>query len=461
MSNVEGLKSKVLLLSLCLLSLSFVLCPLSFDCCPLSFVLFLLLLPQNYNNFSVSLVNQPKEEQLIYIDSFDYPLPDERIAKFPLSHRDASKLLVYRDATITESVFSSIADFLPADSLLVYNNTRVIQARLIFHKDTGARIEVFCLEPLSPADYAQSLGATNGCIWKCMVGNVKKWREGKLSKDIDINGSNCTLQVELLQTDDNTHSIQFTWDNPDIHFADILEKVGELPIPPYLHRKTEESDLTTYQTVYSKIKGSVAAPTAGLHFTPEVFESIKAKNIETEELTLHVGAGTFQPVKTATIDLHHMHTEVISVHKSTIEHLLQKVGHIIAVGTTSVRTLESLYYLGLKLHLDSSTTDFHVSQWMPYEGNETLTTTESLQTILDYLEKNNLTTLHAETQIMIKPGYTFHLVNGMITNFHQPKSTLLLLVSAFVDGHWTDIYDYALANDFRFLSYGDSSLLLR
>jgi len=436
-----------------------------------SYQFFSLLLPQNYNNFSVSLVNQPKEELPIYIDSFDYPLPDERIARFPLSHRDASKLLVYRSASITESVFSGIADFLPHDSLLVYNNTRVIKARLVFHKDTGARIEVFCLEPLTPADYAQSLGSTTGCIWKCMVGNVKKWREGKLSKQIDLNGSNCSLEVELLQTDDNTHSIQFTWDNPGIHFAELLEKAGELPIPPYLHRKTEESDLTTYQTVYSKIKGSVAAPTAGLHFTPEVFESLRGKNIEIDELTLHVGAGTFQPVKTATIDKHHMHTEVISVNRSTIEHLLHKIGNIIAVGTTSVRTLESLYYIGRDLTPNPSPRgegdspcelqSFHVSQWAPYESTEEIPTEKALQNILDYLDRNYLTTLHAETQIMIKPGYTFHLVNGMITNFHQPKSTLLLLVSAFVDGHWTEIYDYALANDFRFLSYGDSSLLLR
>ena len=427
---------------------------------------------QIYNIFSVSPVNQPKEEQPIYIDSFDYPLPDERIAKFPLSVRDTSKLLVYHNASITQSVFSSLAAYLPSDSLLVYNNTRVIQARLIFHKDTGARIEVFCLEPLTPADYALSLGATAGCTWKCMVGNVKKWHGEILSKSVEVDGKTCTFSAELLHTEDNTHSIRFTWDCADIHFATLLEKAGELPIPPYLHRKTEESDLTTYQTVYSRIKGSVAAPTAGLHFTPGVFESLKAKSIETEELTLHVGAGTFQPVKTATIDKHHMHTEVISVKRSTIEHLLQKLGHIIAVGTTSVRTLESLYYIGKNLSPDISApeevicgsggrTPLHVSQWEPYESLDEISTGEALQNILKYLDKNNLTTLHANTQIMIKPGYTFHLVDGMITNFHQPKSTLLLLVSAFVDGHWTDIYDYALANGFRFLSYGDSSLLLR
>ena len=415
---------------------------------------------QNYNNFSISAVNELKEEP-IYIDSFDYPLPDERIAKFPLSRRDASKLLVYRNAMITESVFSTLADFIPSGSLLVYNNTRVIQARLEFHKNTGARIEVFCLEPLTPTDYAQSLGSTTGCTWKCMVGNAKKWKEGTLSKTVEIDGSSCTLTAEILETEDNTHTVHFSWDRPDIHFAGILEKAGELPIPPYLHRKTEESDLTTYQTVYSKIKGSVAAPTAGLHFTPEVFESLKARHVETEELTLHVGAGTFQPVKTATISEHHMHTEVISVQRSTIEHLLKKTGNTIAVGTTSVRTLESLYYIGLKLHLDPTGNDFHVPQWLPYRIPDCIPTEVALQAILDYLDKNKLSTLHADTQIIIKPGYTFHLVNGMITNFHQPKSTLLLLVSAFVDGRWMDIYDYALANDFRFLSYGDSSLLLR
>ena len=417
-------------------------------------------------------MNQPKENQPIYIDSFDYPLPDERIAKFPLSRRDASKLLVYKNTIITQSVFSSLADFIPQGSLLVYNNTRVIQARVIFHKETGARIEVFCLEPLVPCDYAQSLGATTGCTWRCMVGNVKKWKEGILSKTFETDGNTYTLNAELLETEDNTHTIHFTWDCTDIHFAGILEKTGELPIPPYLHRKTEESDLTTYQTVYSKIKGSVAAPTAGLHFTPEVFESLKAKDIETEELTLHVGAGTFQPVKTATIDKHHMHTEVISVHRSTIEHLIQKTGNIIAVGTTSVRTLESLYYIGRNLTPNTTNEgeangesgnvpSLHVSQWEPYETKGEISTVRALQNILDYLDNNKLTTLHADTQIMIKPGYCFHLVNGIITNFHQPKSTLLLLVSAFVDGHWTDIYDYAMDNDFRFLSYGDSSLLLR
>ena len=420
-------------------------------------------------------VNTAQQNELLYIDSFDYPLPDERIAKFPLPRRDASKLLVYKNEAITESTFSNIGDFLPENALLVYNNTRVIQARLVFYKETGARIEVFCLEPLTPADYAQSLGATTECTWRCMVGNLKKWKEGILSKQIQLEDKTCTFSARFLASEGNTHSIHFTWDNADIHFANILEKAGELPIPPYLNRKTEDSDIINYQTVYSKIKGSVAAPTAGLHFTPEVFESLKTKNIETEELTLHVGAGTFQPVKTETVNDHRMHTEVISVHRSTVEHLLNKLGNIVAVGTTSVRTLESLYYIGKKLtspptpHLDERgafdncdlSKNIKVTQWEPYVDTNEVLPSVALQNILNYLDNNQLATLHAETQIMIKPGYQFKLVNGIITNFHQPKSTLLLLVSAFVDGKWTDIYDYALANDFRFLSYGDSSLLLK
>lgn len=406
----------------------------------------------------MSTTNEPLP---IYIDEYDYPLPDERIAKYPLPQRDASKLLVYKNAEVSESRFSSVAEFLPENALLVYNNTRVIQARLEFFKATGARIEVFCLEPLTPADYAQSLGATTQCVWKCMVGNLKKWKDGPLLKTIAIGTSHCVFTAELLQSEANTHSVKFSWDNANIHFANILENAGELPIPPYLHRKTEESDLTAYQTVYSKIKGSVAAPTAGLHFTAEVFESLKSKNIILDEVTLHVGAGTFQPVKTRNIAEHHMHTEVISVHRATIQNIQQHLGNIIAVGTTSVRTLESLYYLSPTLSRgEGDARKLIVSQWKPYDKNIHLTAYDALQNILDYLDANKLDVLHAETQIMIKPGYRFRIVNGMITNFHQPKSTLLLLVSAFVKGNWKHIYDYALANDFRFLSYGDSSLLL-
>lgn len=397
----------------------------------------------------------------VFIDEFDYSLPDERIAKYPLPQRDSSKLLVYKSGQIAESRFSSVADFLPENALLVYNNTRVIQARLEFFKSTGARIEVFCLEPLTPADYAQSLGATTECVWKCMVGNLKKWKDGPLSKAITVSGEGCTFTAELLQTEGNTHSLRFSWDNAEIHFADILEHAGELPIPPYLHRKTEESDLTAYQTVYSKIKGSVAAPTAGLHFTDAVFESLKPKNIQIDEVTLHVGAGTFQPVKTRDIAEHHMHTEVISVHRATIANLQKNLGNIIAVGTTSVRTLESLYHLTPNSSpRGEGNVNLKIGQWAPYENPKEISAFDALQNLIDYLDANNMDTLHAETQIMIKPGYNFRIVNGMITNFHQPKSTLLLLVSAFTKGKWKQIYDFALANDFRFLSYGDSSLLM-
>ena len=415
-----------------------------------------------FTNF-YCLVNHPKTKEAIYIDDFDYDLPDERIAKYPLQQRDASKLLLWRNGELSESRFSEIASFLPENSLLVCNNTRVIQARIVFHKTTGARIEVFCLEPLSPSDYALSLSATGSCEWKCMVGNLKKWKEGALEQTILFDGKDVTFSAELMETEGNTHRIRFSWSDDTLSFSEILMLIGELPIPPYLHRKTEENDKKTYQTVYSKIEGSVAAPTAGLHFTPDVFESLKSKNIETEELTLHVGAGTFQPVKSATIDTHTMHTETIAVPLDVIRHIQRKIGNIIAVGTTSVRTLESLYYLGKGL-LNTTSADrdlLNVSQWEPYENTNDIPVETALQNIIDYLEKNDQDTLHAETQILIKPGFQFRIISGMITNFHQPKSTLLLLVSAFVDGNWRKIYDYALSNDFRFLSYGDSSLLMK
>ena len=417
-----------------------------------------------FTNF-YCLVNHPKTKEAIYIDDFDYDLPDERIAKYPLQQRDSSKLLLWRNGELSESRFSEIASFLPENSLLVCNNTRVIQARIVFHKTTGARIEVFCLEPLLPSDYALSLSATDSCEWKCMVGNLKKWKEGALEQTILFDGKDVTFSAELMETEGNTHRIRFSWSDDTLSFSEILMLIGELPIPPYLHRKTEENDKKTYQTVYSKIEGSVAAPTAGLHFTPEVFDKLKSKNIETEELTLHVGAGTFQPVKSATIDTHTMHTETIAVPLDTIRRIQRKLGNIIAVGTTSVRTLESLYYLGKgplnPPSADGDLLNIQVSQWEPYENTNDIPVETALQNIIDYLEKNDLDTLHAETQILIKPGFQFRIINGMITNFHQPKSTLLLLVSAFVGGNWRKIYDYALSNDFRFLSYGDSSLLLK
>ena len=392
-----------------------------------------------------------KEMKPIYIADYNYPLPDERIAKYPLAERDHSKLLVYRDGKVTEDRFYNVGDYIAPHSLLIYNNTRVIQARLEFHKPTGARIEVFCLEPLAPHDYQLSLGSTVGCTWKCMVGNVKKWHD----EPIELKAGNFILRAYKEQILGNTFAIRFAWDEPNVSFAEILDAAGELPIPPYLNRKTEASDLKTYQTVYSRIKGSVAAPTAGLHFTNKVLNDLRSRGIETDEVTLHVGAGTFLPVKTADANEHTMHTEIIAVPRETIAHIQAQLGHVVAVGTTSMRTLESLYFIGC--HPDQAT----VGQFEPYENNYTLSVYDALQAILDYLDATKQTTLHAETQIMIKPGYQFRLVDQLITNFHQPQSTLLLLVSAFVGGDWHTIYDYALSHDFRFLSYGDSSILNR
>ena len=400
--------------------------------------------------------------QQISIEDYNYSLPDERIANFPLPKRDESKLLLYRDGKVSESVFKHITDYLPEGSLMVFNNTRVIQARLLFRRATGAQIEVFCLDPAAPHDYELIFQQTEACNWICLIGNAKKWKEPVLSREITVAGQTVRLSAEKVQSYGETHQIRFSWDG-GFSFAEVLDAAGELPIPPYLHRKTEESDLKTYQTVYSKIKGSVAAPTAGLHFTPEVLADLDAKGFGREELTLHVGAGTFKPVKSETIEGHEMHTEYISVHRSTIERVMQNFGKIIAVGTTSVRTLESLYYIGVTLaaHPDATSEELIVRQWMPYEdANNRLTPAEALQNILDYLDKHQLNTLITATQIIIAPGYEFKIVKGIVTNFHQPKSTLLLLISAFVKGDWKNIYDYALGHDFRFLSYGDSSLLL-
>jgi len=395
----------------------------------------------------------------IHIEAYDYDLPDERIAKFPLPKRDESKLLVFRNNQIEETQFLHLTDYLPQDSLLVFNNTKVIQARLHFRKETGAQIEILCLEPKQPTDYAQSFAQNRSCSWLCLVGNSKRWKSGKLECIID----NTVCTAERLEQYEESSLVRFEWDNPDLSFADILERAGELPIPPYLNRRTEESDKETYQTVYSKIKGSVAAPTAGLHFTPEVFESLAAKHIGIEELTLHVGAGTFKPVKTDTLEGHEMHTECFSVKRSTIENLIKNEGKVIAVGTTSVRTLESLYYIGLAIKANPQLliSDLTINQWEPYDTEESgITPEEALGYILQYMEKNDLEVITSHTQILIAPGYDFKIVNGMITNFHQPKSTLLLLISAFVGEQWKEIYDYAMMHEFRFLSYGDSMLLL-
>ena len=387
------------------------------------------------------------QTQQIRIEDFDYPLPDERIAKFPLSKRDESKLLLYKEGKVSESIFKHITDYLPDGSLMVFNNTRVIQARLLFQKETGAKIEIFCLEPIEPHDYALVFQQTECCRWTCLVGNLKKWKEGVLKKEVQFGDETVILKAEKLQTCGDSHLIEFTWDHPTCTFADLLDAAGVLPIPPYLNRETEKSDLQTYQTVYSKIKGSVAAPTAGLHFTPEVLAAIDARGIGREELTLHVGAGTFKPVKSETIEGHEMHTEFISVRRSSIERIKNNLGKIIAVGTTSVRTLESLYYMGVTLasNPDATAEELIVKQWMPYD---------------EMNNKHQADKLVTATRIIIAPGYEFKIVRGIVTNFHQPKSTLLLLISAFVKGDWKNIYDYALGHEFRFLSYGDSSLLL-
>lgn len=399
----------------------------------------------------------------IHISDYNYDLPDERIAKFPIAQRDHSKLLVYRHGEVSDDRFYNLPEYLPQGALMICNNTKVIQARMHFRKETGALIEVFLLEPADPTDYELMFQLTGHCSWLCMIGNLKKWKEGTLERQFQVNGETLTLKATRRQMVGNSHWVDLEWDNDRVSFAEILDAVGELPIPPYLNRKTEESDKTTYQTVYSKIKGSVAAPTAGLHFTEDVLRALDEHGIEREEVTLHVGAGTFKPVKSEEIEGHEMHTEYISVNRGLLEKLIAHGGEAIAVGTTSVRTLESLYYMGCKLaeNADLSEEELHVEQWEPYaDGAGSLTTVEALQNVLDYLVRHDLPALHSSTQIIIAPGYEYKIVKMLITNFHQPQSTLLLLVSAFVKGDWHKIYDYALAHDFRFLSYGDSSLLI-
>ena len=400
----------------------------------------------------------------IHISDYNYPLPDERIAKFPIAQRDHSKLLIYNKGEVSSDVFYNLPQYLPAAALMVFNNTKVIQARMHFRKDTGALIEVFLLEPASPSDYELMFQTTGQCAWYCLVGNLKKWKEGTLHRSVELNGQTIDVTATRGPIHGTSYRIDFTWTD-DVSFAEIIDAMGELPIPPYLNRETQESDKTNYQTVYSKIKGSVAAPTAGLHFTPEVLADLDAHGIQREELTLHVGAGTFKPVKSEEIEGHEMHTEYVSVRRDTIQKLIAHEGCAIAVGTTSVRTLESLYYMGLKVMRNSSLNEdqLHVAQWEPYESrNEEceVRSVEALQALADWMDAHGLTVLHSSTQIIIAPGYDYHIVKMLVTNFHQPQSTLLLLVSAFVKGDWHKIYDYALSHDFRFLSYGDSSLLI-
>ena len=413
----------------------------------------------------------------IRISDYQYPLPDERIAKFPIAQRDHSKLLVYRHGEVGEDVFYHLPDYLPKGSLMVFNNTKVIQARMHFRKSTGALIEVFLLEPAEPSDYELMFQTSGHCSWYCLVGNLKKWKEGTLERELRVESGELRVTATRGEIHGTSHRIDFEWTG-GLSFAEVIDAMGELPIPPYLNRETQESDKTTYQTVYSKIKGSVAAPTAGLHFTEQVLQAIDAAGIDREELTLHVGAGTFKPVKSEEIEGHEMHTEFISVRRSTIQKLIDHNASAIAVGTTSVRTLESLYYMGLKVMQNPylSEDQLHVSQWEPYHNGDCPLceqrselqgdcpkcdrALESLKALAAWMDARDLEVLHSSTQIIIAPGYDYHIVKMLVTNFHQPQSTLLLLVSAFVKGDWRKIYDYALAHDFRFLSYGDSSLLI-
>ena len=395
------------------------------------------------------------------ISNFNYELPDSKIAKYPLANRDESKLLVFKEGVISESVFKNSPAYLPEKAQLVFNNTRVIHARLFFRKETGSRIEIFCLEPLEPSDYQIAFQQTKQTIWKCMVGNLKKWKGETLHQSIVIGGEAVVLSAEKGEQTGNTLAVRFFWDKP-FSFAEIIEHSGTLPIPPYLNRETEETDEVTYQTVYAKIDGSVAAPTAGLHFTDAVFQELGKKNISTYEITLHVGAGTFQPVKSETLSGHTMHREMVIIPEKIIRAFYENPFQIIAVGTTSVRSLESLYWLGLQLENGFFNPEKPgVSQWEPYETEPKISLKKSLGNILDYLGKRKLEQIQFSTQIIILPGYQFKVIEGMFTNFHQPQSTLLLLIAAFLGDNWKEIYDYALRHDFRFLSYGDSNLYLR
>ncbi len=404
-----------------------------------------------------------EEVRDLRIADYNYPLPDERIAKHPLSQREQCKVLMYKDDTIEQHIFQEVPQLLPSNAMLIYNNTRVINARLRFRKATGSQIEIFCLEPVAPHDYQLIFQTTSQCTWLCLVGNSKRWKSGALTQSITVDGEPITINATRGERRGNAFEIIFSWDGNEVTFASVLEALGEIPIPPYLNRGTEESDLTDYQTVYSHIDGSVAAPTAGLHFTDEVLAECDRRGIARRELTLHVGAGTFQPVKSDNIGGHDMHTEFISVPRDLLAELATTTRPVIAVGTTSVRTLESLYYIGqiLESNPDATGDELLVTQWMPYTTPCAITPQQSLQNIVAYLDRHHASNYLGSTQLMIAPGYTYRIVKGMITNFHQPQSTLLLLVSAFVgNDNWRKIYDYALDHDFRFLSYGDACLFL-
>lgn len=395
----------------------------------------------------------------ISISEYDYELPDSRIAKYPLEQRDNSKLLIYQAGLITEDVFSHLPQHLFANDLLVVNNTKVIHSRLFFRKPTGAIIEIFCLEPYEPSDYLFALQSTRSCTWKCFAGNLKKWKEGSLKKEIETPKGIVVLEALKREHSVNQLIIEFRW-NLDITFAHLLELSGETPIPPYLNRSSEDIDKERYQTVYSLREGSVAAPTAGLHFTDTVFTQLNQKNIGTTHVTLHVGAGTFKPVQTDSVSEHEMHSEFFTISANTLE-LIRNNKEIVSVGTTSLRTLESLYWLALKIRNNPQEIITELGQWDPYHYESTISYQDAIEILLEYMGKKSMDSFHAKTKIMIIPGYDIRSAKALITNFHQPKSTLLLLVSAFIGDDWKKIYKYALENEFRFLSYGDSSLLYR
>lgn len=397
----------------------------------------------------------------IDINDFDYPLPNERIAKFPLAERSDSQLLIYRNGELSKSHFRTLAEHLPVGSMLVFNNTRVIRARLIMHKESGARIEVFCLEPHSPSDYERAFAIKGECEWSCIVGGVKKWKQGFISINFDYEGTPSSLRATLVERGAREHIVRFEWDL-DLTFGQLLEYLGHIPIPPYLNRDSEAIDLTRYQTVYSKFEGSVAAPTAGLHFTDAMIEQMRATGFEFGEVTLHVGAGTFLPVKSDNAAEHEMHTEHFEVTLSLLERLLAHECDVTAVGTTSVRTLESLPVLAWRIRQGGSPdAERTIGQWEAYDIAEEYSGRDVLEELISYMKREGVERLKASTQIMITPlGFRFRIVRRIITNFHQPKSTLLLLVSAYLGDDWRRMYDYALENDFRFLSYGDSSLLI-
>lgn len=432
----------------------------------------------------------------IRISEYTYELPDEKIALYPLSERDQSRLLVWNNGEISETVFASIDGILPEHSLLVFNNTRVIHARLIFRRETGARIEIFCLEPYEPADYQISFQQTGSVEWKCLVGNARKWKQGPLKLEVMVQGEAVALIAEMSEKSGNAFIIRFSWDKP-VNFADIIEAAGKIPIPPYLNRQAEESDNERYQTLYARIDGSVAAPTAGLHFTEAVIRKLEKKHISTAELTLHVGAGTFQPVKSEEISGHEMHTETVVITRRFTEQLLHHNGPVIAVGTTSVRSLESIYWLGADSERFQSGNPLHIGQWEPYQQQANLrdrqnnqgqiplpdelatdrqkeiseeetaqrigevSPAQALKNLLSIMDSAGVDQMAFTTSIIIVPGYRFRMIDGMLTNFHQPQSTLLLLVGAFLGHDWHKMYDYALKNNFRFLSYGDSNLYLK